>query len=341
MRIGSEVLFTPASDMYAFGVMMGDIFRDIELEESKGDQGRSSLEVLKHSLTQRDPQRRPSAQKCLEDPFLSSTSRSTLVKDNPVDSISPPLYWNIDRYDESSFQLNEIECRGHTWNMIEDFMRSRWREDLIGVGRDGGGMTHRSFECRYMWRIENGNLWSRYASRRSMIQGSPDPPFSSSVNTSDFERSLSLDVTKSEVVLFHGASCGTGDSKNVIDMIIRQGFDERLADIRGMFGSAIYFANMSSKSDCYIPMYTVSSCGEVCRMIIARVVMGNTYLTIKPMRKTRRPPCLESCGEPCSHDRFDSIWFDNSRGAKKNYQEYMVYDRYQCYPEFVIEYKRV
>ena len=128
-------------------------------------------------------------------------------------------------------------------------------------------------------------------------------------------------------MLFHGAEY------NVVDIITRRGFDDRLANTGGMFGSGIYFANMASKSDEY-----VGRSGGTFKMIIARVSMGNAYRTNRTMSGTRRPPCVNSCTGSCSHDRFDSIWYDSTG---KNYEEYMVYDRYQCYPEFVVEYRRI
>ena len=40
--------------------------------------------------------------------------------------------------------------------------------------------------------------------------------------------------------------------------------------------------------------------------------------------------------------RHDSLVFDGLNATpKKNYKEFMVYDANQCYPEFIVEYKRI
>lgn len=114
-----------------------------------------------------------------------------------------------------------------------------------------------------------------------------EAPFASSVNKTELELTLGQDELRREVLLFYGSS------KEVIDIITRQGFDERLASEKGMFGSGIYFANKSSKADCYSSRYSETSVEETCKMILARVTMGNTYRTSSTMKGTRRPPCVE------------------------------------------------
>ena len=120
-----------------------------------------------------------------------------------------------------------------------------------------------------------------------------EAPFASSVNKTELELTLGQDELRREVLLFHGAPSGQGNQKDIIDIITRQGFDERLASEKGMFGSGIYFANKSSKADCYSSRYSETSVGETCKMILARVTMGNTYRTSSTMKGTRRPPCVE------------------------------------------------
>ena len=75
-------------------------------------------------------------------------------------------------------------------------------------------------------------------------------------------------------------------------------------------------------------------------MYIARVTLGNAFVISKATPKgTRRPPDLNGDFNPVSATRLhDSIVFD---GTRKRYKEFMIYDRTQCYPEFLVEYKRL
>ena len=104
-----------------------------------------------------------------------------------------------------------LDERGDVWQMVDGFMRGRWKEEYIGVGRDGGGMKHRSFEVEHVWQVENGSLWRRYTGRRNELMGRlEEAPFSSSssVTNNKFEISLGLDGSKKDVILFHGAFRG-------------------------------------------------------------------------------------------------------------------------------------
>lgn len=218
----------------------------------------------------------------------------------------------MSRCEGGEFEKIEIEEGSAVWQQVCDFMDDRWRSEYIGIGRDGGGMTHRSFQVKKVWRVENGSLWRRVVNRRAEVEACvEEAPFANSVNKTELELTLDLDELRREVLLFHGSS------KEVIDIITRQGFDERLASEKGMFGSGIYFANKSSKADCYSSRHSEASVGETCKMILARVTMGSTYRASSTMKGTRRPPFVEEG----FYKLFGSIWFD---GSGRNYEEYMV-----------------
>ena len=72
-------------------------------------------------------------------------------------------------------------------------------------------------------------------------------------------------------------------------------------------------------------------------MYIARVTLGNPFLTSTTHTGIRRPPTLSGSFDAGGGRRFDSVIYD---GTGRNYREFMVYDRHQCYPEFLIEYER-
>jgi len=253
--------------------------------------------------------------------------RDSMVNLNSI----PPSYWSMTRCDGMNFKTIELDQDSPMFQLIQDDMRSGWKGDRIGKGRDGNEMTHNSFDIKKIWRVENALLWRRYASRRDEIELQPKH-----VCQDQIDKDLLTEYDKNEVMLFHGAPCGMGDTENIIDIIIHQGFDERVSS-KGMFGSGIYFSSGSSKSDSYAGRYQNSSIGETAKMILSRVCMGKYHETSSSMTSLRRPPCIEGHEGIYSHERCDSVWCD---GNGRNYHEFIVYDRNQCYPEFVIEYER-
>ncbi|HIB77147.1 MAG TPA: hypothetical protein EYO58_05915, partial [Flavobacteriales bacterium] len=245
------------------------------------------------------------------------------------------LYWKNTRCVGDEVYLVHVE--GREFILIEKMMRESWESAKIGQGRDGSGMTHDSFIILNVLRVENSMLWRKYSSLRFEIPSVQSSEDLLDISTdSEFSTHFGLDWSKNEKMLFHGAPGGFGDTNDVVEIITRSGFDERVSR-RGMFGSGIYFASKSSKADCYSGRYQDSSIGERGKMMLSRVVMGNFHTTSTSCTDLRRPPCVKGHPKPCHHERCHSVYFD---GTRKNYEEFIVYDRNQCYPEYVIEYER-
>jgi hypothetical protein len=98
-----------------------------------------------------------------------------------------------------------------------------------------------------------------------------------------------LDRNANEFYLFHGTK------PDVIDIVKKDGFDERVGRVNGMFGAGVYFAENASKSNQYIPC---SQCGKgsiltkdqcecketsekSCQMLLCRVVLGDVHVALK------------------------------------------------------------
>lgn len=163
-----------------------------------------------------------------------------------------------------------------------------------------------------------------------------------------------------ELYLFHGTK------QKYVEAIRTTGFDERVSST-GLFGTGIYFAENSSKSDEYVvpgqdnvyPFFhsilyslllvilillLLLIVRRYCYMFICRVCLGTPYRTGKPQQELRRPPCLLEDTTACAHPRFDSLIglksSDSQKSFLQKYREFIVYDRNQCYPEFLVTYRR-
>ncbi|KAH3740442.1 hypothetical protein DPMN_047148 [Dreissena polymorpha] len=74
-------------------------------------------------------------------------------------------------------------------------------------------------------------------------------------------------------------------------------------------------------------------------MFLVRACLGNICRMTK-CRQMRRPPCTDSScsNDECQHvDRYDSVVAEDLF----IFREFVVYDRNQVYPEYVISYDRV
>lgn len=143
----------------------------------------------------------------------------------------------------------------------------------------------------------------------------------------------------------------------LVDKIANHGFDERVSNLAGMFGCGIYFAENSSKSVLYAHASSCPQSGAVyigqtsaCNctgvndvervMFLCRVCVGTPHIRLEATDKDkplRRPPDREDTGIP-----FDSVLGESAqwnKSAKLAFREFIVYDRRQCYPEYIITFK--
>ncbi|CAE7459970.1 Tnks [Symbiodinium sp. CCMP2456] len=179
------------------------------------------------------------------------------------------------------------------------------------------------------WRIEHPTLFRKYSQCRSTLQeqsqsGVPDinPPIGEELSELA-QRLLDRDVRApvNEVFLFHG-TCTSN-----IRSIVARGFDFRLATA-GFYGHGTYFASQSCKSW----QYCRSGITDEARyMIIARVSLGKPYYTKQVERNRKRPP-----------EGFDSVVanpgpMEGHHQSHQSHQEFVIFDRYQAFPEFVVE----
>jgi len=117
--------------------------------------------------------------------------------------------------------------------------------------------------------------------------------------------------TANERKLFHG-------SPNA-NTITKDGFDVSHASTGGMFGPGIYFAEHSSKSNLYVN-------SDARQMLLCRVTLGNIFVPTTS-KKMNNPP-----------SGYHSVKGQQGNGGL-HYPEYIIYNNYQAYPEFLVTYR--
>ncbi|XP_062860334.1 protein mono-ADP-ribosyltransferase PARP12-like [Trichomycterus rosablanca] len=128
------------------------------------------------------------------------------------------------------------------------------------------------------------------------------------------ERNGGRDVN--ERLLFHGTS------ESLIDAICDQNFDWRICGKHGtLYGKGSYFARDASYSD----GYSQSVNSTMKKMFVARVLVGHytcgSSTIVRPPAKTTGKDLYDSCVDDISNPSI-----------------FVIFEKYQIYPEFIIEY---
>ena len=174
----------------------------------------------------------------------------------------------IDEWDTHVADVKLVPVSAEERKAIEDLVQNTWRRDLVGIGRDAAGLAYKMIIVTKIERVENPKLFQKYAqdretlfkkvgSRKRSLQALENTinVRSGKVTTSKYlDKTVFSDIypAVNEHYLFHGTPAP------YVDAIVRQGLDAKL-NKRGAFGSAVYAAESSTKSDCYagINRYTL------------------------------------------------------------------------------------
>lgn len=273
-------------------------------------------------------------------------SKSTQIAQDRVDFV------NITDERIPKFGSNQAKQSLPTWRQIFGKIMNTKMElfaSTTGYGKDSHCFRFESFEIDQVFRLENHQLWKDYDHTRCKIEeellsvdrGSlqyklkPIPDLASC--PSKLSDALHLKRAINETLLFHGPS----QKKDILNSICKQGIDDRIST-KGMFGAGCYFAEDAVKSDQY-----VNEPGT-CYLLCCRVILGDYYTCYSPTKenidptRTRRPPALPSSPTVLHNSLLAECSRTNpdKSCALQRFREFVIYDRGQIYPEFLIAYKR-
>ena len=228
------------------------------------------------------------------------------------------------------------------WRLVDDAARMPDIEAQMRASIQQG-TTHGmgSLTVRRVMRVENRTLWEQYQRKRRIIgqqmqKGSPErlrhrTRFLSDVMGADRVK----DEQRNEFLLWHGTKPPTAD------ILAEWGFDEKKANMGGLYGAGSYFADASSKAHQYRGTRhldysdSTNDDGHHC-MLLCRVTMGSPFLTQTTHTNERLPP--DNPATPGkSHDSiFAQMGVAN--GGTQHHNEYVVFNSDQVYPECLIYY---
>eukprot|EP00397_Hematodinium_sp_SG-2012_P025290 GEMP01026406.1.p1 GENE.GEMP01026406.1~~GEMP01026406.1.p1 ORF type:complete len:346 (+),score=64.13 GEMP01026406.1:324-1361(+) len=189
----------------------------------------------------------------------------------------------------------EIDVTADYGDLFQTMFDELIDADKLGKGREGSWQTHRRLTVEKVTRIENGKVWTDFFRGRNSVPSTSKElskatsdlatrlswhhqyvqdlykTFADGVmkhrKGKQFLNALDLDHDKGEVMLFHGSPTVGALDPNTgvtwctdVDMaphtiIKRDGFDERVSETMGMYGSGIYMAANPGKADQYAGRY--------------------------------------------------------------------------------------
>eukprot|EP00397_Hematodinium_sp_SG-2012_P003704 GEMP01003712.1.p1 GENE.GEMP01003712.1~~GEMP01003712.1.p1 ORF type:complete len:469 (+),score=97.28 GEMP01003712.1:757-2163(+) len=186
-------------------------------------------------------------------------------------------------------------------------------------------VTHvRSVELWARYNDEKADMGSRHAEQEVIVSPLSQPP----------PRCLlvhNCDETINELYAFHGTR------PEVANTITKMGFDDRVS--KGIYGDGIYF----TPSPCKALQYSgYPDQDGLHTLLISRVCLGDAHETKSMLDPgTRRPPS-RGVEKLVPHDSVvANVGPMPGRGEYEYqyHQEYVVFEKRQCYPEFVVRVK--
>lgn len=199
------------------------------------------------------------------------------------------------------------------------------------------------------YRNQNPMLWARYTlARAAILQDcaangcTPELVESSKPPFNDLDSSpLVQDVN--EWRCLHGApngSCKEICATNFNMTLVGTGSTWKKdggASGMSLYGSGVYFAERITKADEYVVPMAASAAGEMgdlCSVLVCRVVGGRTKVCLKNEINAEALKAQVLSGP------HHSVCGDRVKELKKPYREFVVYDRDQVFPEFLLTYVR-
>lgn len=251
-----------------------------------------------------------------------------------------PSYWvNSNRSDD---YFEWVDCDAEVLEGIQALLdasvKVAWTRDR---GFQDGGRGRRKpvpvgFEALSVQRNENSRIWRKYALKKALIKGSlsvEDVALqeyavkTALVGTLSFMSDAPLDPSCNEWFLWHGTSYET--AKLICEIDFKQKYAGSTTGM--LYGPGTYFADSCTKADEYARESTEGD--GVFTMLLCRVMGGLVMYTDEV------EPNAADLTDACLHGPYDSVLGDREK-CRDTFKEYMVYGSDQCYPEYVVSYKR-
>eukprot|EP00039_Didymoeca_costata_P007564 m.101228 g.101228 ORF g.101228 m.101228 type:complete len:1595 (+) comp13736_c2_seq2:1510-6294(+) len=236
-----------------------------------------------------------------------------------------PKYWKT-----TDKKMNKIDVTKEMKDKMQQVIDGTVNRAALGNGKDQiQRATYSRLQVVKVERIENRNLFLRYSTRKLWLKDEAAKIKTTlaiqptNLRVKSYERWMrdTLESQLNEVYLFHGTK------PDVAAVIVETGFEEKVASLSGMYGAGIYFADQANKSD----QYTTADRNGHHHMFLSRVTMGGYPGVNSTGNGKRITPLINNS----KIHRYTS-----THGTNGMHHEYIVFEKDQAYPEYLITYKR-
>jgi len=180
-------------------------------------------------------------------------------------------------------------------------------------------------------RLENPVLWRRYCLARESVASRGLAP---AIEPPVRQEHPIIDAACNEFWLWHGTR------RDKLDAILREGLDEHVSQLTGLYGAGVYFSDEA----CKVLQYTDE--GDRRCLLYCRVTLGRPYYTqntLKSLRTLKKLPEMFQRGELSRKpdaDGHDSVIANpgpiTGHPCKQVHREFIVFQGALSYPEFVV-----
>eukprot|EP00931_Biecheleriopsis_adriatica_P063092 TRINITY_DN38164_c0_g1_i1.p1 TRINITY_DN38164_c0_g1~~TRINITY_DN38164_c0_g1_i1.p1 ORF type:complete len:617 (+),score=80.08 TRINITY_DN38164_c0_g1_i1:61-1911(+) len=282
---------------------------------------------------------------------MTQTNKSTRRQRRIRLNCKVPASWKTPPETLLCQQPSQVWAKEYDWEV--------WNAvgEMLNKTCHGTSCNHLNSKCPMMqgaivvnlYRIENLLLWQNYmqfcrrilfeSQRNQTAECAVEP--SLGINGQDMngprailESTFKLSSGANEVFLFHGTT------RAEVEQIVKTGFDHRLSNGNCFYGSGVYFASQSCKSNQYTccPHFRCQ-CPGTRFVIVARVALGLPYYTHETCKRMRRPP--EVPGKDATF--YNSVVANPGPMAshyrnRQDHQEFVIFEQSQAYPAYVVAY---
>lgn len=315
---------TAASDIYSLGCICDQILKRWAACWPLMEKECNALGVVAARMRSSRPEARPTAVVALD-----QITQAINVTETTVD-MATPAHWQ-------SRERGAIAVRRQV--SAED--RGTWPKDVTTREQLTKALTqtmhsscHSQFFAEHrvhitsIQRVENVQLWQRFCvARQALARKGLPPPISPPVR----DVCPMLDSSTNEYWLWHGTRASN------IEAIVREGLDEHLSRLEGLYGAGIYFSDEACKALQY------SDQEGPRHLLFCRVVLGRPYYTKDALRSLRSLKNLKSYQDLVEKpDPEGHCSVIANPGAMKGHphgqqfhREFVVFDGAAVYPEYI------
>jgi hypothetical protein len=260
----------------------------------------------------------------------TSVDTTVITISPPPEQLQFPVHFDSMSYMSHSQQPQLVPVDQSIENEVVYLMRKTWHE------YEGNQSSRLKLKVKQVTKLENFSLLHGYLNYRTMMKWKHQPSTTTGkvlymddpkVITRDswLQQQQEMDPQINEVNLWHRVS------QEQVHLICFHGF----ACINGVFGKGIYFSEKSSTPDDSSD-YPVNGSKYT---FLTRVCLGNSYKVSSPC-SLEKPPCVvPKCRIECNHIRHNSVIVSYSDTLGNSEREFILYEPYSSYPEFLIEYE--